>query len=98
MDATEGARISLPSPGPTPQSKRGPEARRTKKAEARAGLPEGAGASPNSPSGGVRAGSSRFIANGKKCREEAKPLIGIILGVRGCRNNFKRLFFGVVSL
>ena len=100
MDATEGARISLPSPEPTPQSKRGPRHAVPKKAEVRAGLRESAGARSTSLAEASVQGprSSRLSANGKKRREEAKPLIGIILGVRGRRYNFKRLFFGVMSL
>jgi hypothetical protein len=95
MDATEGARISLPSPDPIPQSKRGPRDVAPKKAEARAGLREGAGARSTSLAEASVRGplSSRLGANGKKRREEAKPLIGIILGVRGRRNNFKKIVF-----
>ena len=100
MDATEGARISLPSPDPIPQSKRGPKARHTQEAEARARLRESAGARSTSLAAASVQGplSSRLSANGKKRREEAKSLIAIILGVRGRCNNFKRLFFGVVRL
>ena len=98
MDATEGAQISLPSPDPTPQARFEP--RRTQEAGARARLRESAGAPSTSLAEASVQGSSveSIWPNWEKPSRRGKPLIGMILGVRGRCNNFKRLFFAPVRL
>ena len=81
MDATEGARISLPSPDPTPQSQRGSEARRSQEAEARPRLRESAGAHSTSlAEASMQCGHvESVLAQSKKSRpEEGKSLMEMV--------------------
>ena len=67
MDATEGARISLPAPDPTPQPK--PEARRSQEAEA-APWRESAGA----PSTSLAEASVRVVKSSRFWRTREKAV------------------------